>query len=153
MQFVLRCVSLQKNRPFVLLGGHVAQQDTRASISDAHYQIQTFVVHNVHVELSRTPADVSFSNSPSNPEEPVSNKPSLYHRSLQPPRIPPQDNTPTPPQPERIVPPPAEPAGQSEADGNNRITTNRMQRQETYLSTFPLGSLPFQGYFNALSFV
>ena len=150
---VRRCVACKNNRPIVLLGGHVAQQDTRASISDAHYQIQNCAVHNVHVKLSRTPADVSFSNSPSNPEEPVSNKPSLYHRSLQPKRISPQDNTLTPPQPERIVPPPAGPAGQSEANNNNIITTNRIQRQKTYLSAFPLGSLPFQGHFNALSFV
>ena len=77
---VRRCVDCKNNRPFVLLGGHVAQQDTRASISDAHYQIEYFAVHNVHVKLTRTLADVSFLNSPSNPEEPVSNKPSLYHR-------------------------------------------------------------------------
>jgi hypothetical protein len=57
-----------------LLGGHVAQQDTRASISEANYQFESFAVRNVHVKLIRTPADVSFSNSPSNPEEPVSNK-------------------------------------------------------------------------------
>ena len=77
---VRRCVDCKNNRPFVLLGGHVAQQDTRASISEANYQIEAFAVHNVHVKLTRTLADVSFLNSPSNPEEPVSNKPSLYHR-------------------------------------------------------------------------